>query len=434
MALRRKDTRPEVRRAIARFLLLNLLVMIIVAAGAIAWSVHVANAQAVRTAARTARSIATHVIAPLCTQELLRGDQAAIVALDGAMRERIRDGSMLRVKVWTPEGKIIYSDATELIGQTFELDPDDQALLGTDGANATISPLDRPENRLEAQAGRLVETYAGIHSVDGEPLLFEAYFPAGPVDADARAIAQDFMPTALATILALQFLQLPLALALARRLDRAHGEHRRLLEHAVAASELERRRVSRDLHDGVAQDLAGVAYMLESLESRIPPDSPFYEAITRATGVIHSDVRSLRQTMVELYPPDLANDGLDHAVAELVGPLREAGIRVTTTVDDTSELDELTVQLLYRACRELLRNVVKHADAGEVGVSVAVEPEQVALVVTDDGAGFNAQRSSDDPDRLGLRLLTEAVQDAGGSLRIDTAPGSGTTASVALTR
>jgi two-component system NarL family sensor kinase len=434
MALRRKDTRPEVRRAIARFLLLNLLAMILVAAGAIGWSAHVANAQAVRTAARTARSIATHVIAPLCTPELLQGDAAAIAALDDAIRERMRDGSMLRVKIWTPEGRIIYSDASELIGRSFPLDRDDQALLGTDRANASISPLDRPENKLEAAAGRLVETYAGIRSVDGNPLLFEAYFPAGPVDADAGAIARDFTPTALATILALQLLQLPLALALARRLDRAHGEHRRLLEHAVAASELERRRVARDLHDGVAQDLAGVAYMLESLESRIPPDSPFYQAITRATGVIHSDVRSLRRTMVELYPPDLATDGLEHAIAELAGPVREAGIHVTTTVDDTSGLEDLTVQLLYRACRELLRNVVKHADATEVTVTVSVEPDQVALVVADNGAGFDAQSSSDDPDRLGLRLLTEAVQDAGGSLRIDTAPGSGTTASASLTR
>jgi signal transduction histidine kinase len=434
MALRRNDTRPEVRRAIARFLLLNLLAMIIVAAAAIGWSVHVANTQAVRAAARTARLVATHLVAPLCTEALLQGDQSAIDALDRAVRDRMRDGSILRVKIWTPEGRIIYSDAATLIGRSFELDPDDKTLLGTDRADAAISALNRAENGLEKQSGRLVETYAGIRGVDGQPLLFEAYFPVGPVDADARAIAWDFTPSALATILALQLLQLPLAIVLARRLDRAHSEHRRLLEHAVAASELERRRISRDLHDGVAQDLAGVAYMLESLERRVPPDSPFYEAITRATGVIHTDVRSLRQTMVDLYPPDLATEGLERAVTELVGPLREVGIRSTTAVDDTSDLPDLTVQLLFRACRELLRNVLKHAGATEVGVTILVEHDRVILTVVDDGVGFDPQTSSDDPDRLGLRLLTDAVQDAGGSLRIVAAPGTGTTVEVALAR
>jgi signal transduction histidine kinase len=434
MALRRNDARPEVRRAIARFFLLNLLAMIIVAAGAIGWSVHVAHTQAVRAAARTARLVATHLVAPLCTEALLQGDQSAIDALDRAVRDRMRDGSILRVKIWTPEGRIIYSDAATLIGRSFELDPEDKTLLGTDRANAAISALNRAENGLEKQSGRLVETYAGIHGVDGQPLLFEAYFPVGPVDADARAIAWDFTPSALATILALQLLQLPLAIVLARRLDRAHSEHRRLLEHAVAASELERRRISRDLHDGVAQDLAGVAYMLESLEGRIPRDSPFYEAITRATGVIQTDVRSLRQTMVDLSPPDLANDGLENAVTELVTPLREAGIRSATIVEDTSDLPELTVQLLYRACRELLRNVLKHAAATEVTVTIAIEPHQVTLTVADNGAGFDPQRSPDGPDRLGLRLLTEAAQDAGGSLRVATAPGVGTTVDVTIAR
>jgi signal transduction histidine kinase len=344
----------------------------------------------------------------------------------------MRDGSILRVKVWTSEGRIIYSDAAGLIGRSFELDPDDKALLGTDRANAAISALTRPENGLEVKAGRLVETYSGIHDTSGQPLLFEAYFPVGPVDADARAIAWDFTPSALATLLVLQLLQLPLALVLARRLDRAHGEHRRLLEHAIAASELERRRIARDLHDGVAQDLAGVAYMLESLEGRIPPDSPFHGAITRATGVIQTDVRSLRRTMVDLYPPDLATDGLEHAVTELVAPLREVGIHCTTTVGDTSALSELTVQLLYRACRELLRNVRKHAAASEVAVTIAVEPHQVTLTVSDDGGGFDPQPASDDPDRLGLRLVTEAARDAGGSLRVVTAPGAGTTVTVTV--
>jgi signal transduction histidine kinase len=434
MALRRSNARPEVRRAIARFLVLNLLAMMIVAAAAIAWSVETSHSQAVRVAARTARSVASGVVAPFCTHELRRGDPAAIDALDSVVRNRMRDGSILRVKVWTPEGRIIYSDEHVLIGHSYTLDDADRALLGTDNANAAISALSRPENGLEAQAGRLVETYAGIRDAEGQPLLFEAYFPVGPVDADARAIAWHFTPLALATILTLQLLQLPLALVLARRLDRAHGEHGRLLEHAVVASELERRRISRDLHDGVAQDLAGVSYMLESLEGQLPPDSSLLGSVKRATGVIQADVRSLRRTMVDLHPPDLAAEGLDPAIADLLAPLREAGTRTVATLDDTSALPELSIQLLYRACRELLRNVLKHAAATEVTVTVVVEPDQVILAVADNGSGFDPASAADQPDHLGLRLLTEAVHDAGGELRVVTGPGTGTTVEVALAR
>jgi signal transduction histidine kinase len=269
--------------------------------------------------------------------------------------------------------------------------------------------------------------------VSGRSLLVETYFPADPVDADAAAIARKLTPLALAAIVALQLLQLPVALAAARRLDRAHGERHRLLEHAVAASELERRRIARDLHDGVVQDLSGAVYLLESIERRLPPDSPLAPSITKVTGLVQADVQQLRQTMINLAPPQLTGESLELGVAGLAGPLSEAGVTVEISVDDTAELPQLTVQLLYRACRELLHNVFKHANANKVTVTVQVSPAEVVLTVADDGTGFDAE-AVDRSQHMGLLLLTEAVNDAGGTLDIRQVPGAGTTVVVAVSR
>jgi signal transduction histidine kinase len=434
MALRRDDARPEVRRAVSRFLALNLLAIVIVGAGAIGWSIYLARAQAVREAAQSARAVANGIVAPLCTPALRQGDPAAVEELDRVVRNRIHDGSILRVKVWTPEGRIVYSDAASLIGSTFEIEAKDRVLLGTNRAEAAISSLERPENGLEArQASRLVETYVGIRDTAGQPLLFEAYYPVDRLDANARTIAWQLTPFALATIVALQLLQLPLALVLARRLDHAHREHGRLLEHAVIASDLERRRIARDLHDGVIQDLAGVAYMLGALELQLPPDSDrMRHAVSRAAGIVQADVRALRQTMVDLYPPDLSETGLEPAVHDLVAPLREAGVRCEIRVPDTSGLPALTLQLLYRATRELLRNVSKHAQAGTVCVELDLEPERTILTVADDGVGFVPGAEPAESGHLGLRLLEEAVRDAGGEMTVTASPGAGTTVYVTV--
>jgi signal transduction histidine kinase len=431
MMLRRQSgSQPEVRVAVRWFLLLSVVAMVVVGAVAIAVSMHVARTQAVDDAARGARSIANGLVAPLCTPALRRGEQGAIDALEIVVRNRMRDGSILRIKVWSADGQILYSDATALIGRTFDLDEEDRKLLGTNQASAQISNLQRPENGLETQAGRLVETYVGFYDTAGQPLLFEAYFPVDRVEANANRIAWELTPVCLLSIVALQLLQLPLALALARRLDHAHREHGRLLEHAVAASDLERRRVAQDLHDGVIQDLAGIGYTLESVELQLPPDSPqLQQVLRRAAAVVQADLRALRQTLTDLHPADLTEVGLASAINDLVEPPRAAGLRCTVQVADASGLPPLAVQVLYRASRELVRNALKHAQATEISIIVEVDDAHATLTVTDNGVGFAGQAPTR-TGHLGLQLLTEAVRDAGGSLEMTAAPGAGTTVRV----
>lgn len=94
------------------------------------------------------------------------------------MQDRLLVDDVQRVKIWNSEGRIVYSDETRLIGETFELDADELDVLGDGGSAAEISDLSRPENRFEGGSGGLLEVYTQVWSPEGEPLLFEVYYSA----------------------------------------------------------------------------------------------------------------------------------------------------------------------------------------------------------------------------------------------------------------
>ena len=124
----------------------------------------------------------------------------------------------------------------------------------------------------------------------------------------------------------------PLLWALTRRLDRSARDREHLLEAAADASESERRRIARDLHDGVVQELAGTSFAL-SATARDPQTAPETAArLTPMSGELRSSLRSLRSLLVEIYPPDLGVDGLGAALHDLVAPAAEAGVTATVEV------------------------------------------------------------------------------------------------------
>jgi two-component system NarL family sensor kinase len=279
------------RATALRFVVTHLVVTAIVAAAAVGWSCIAARARALDATAQAARGDATALVAPLCTAGLGRGDAHAVSALDRVVRGQLRDGSVLRVKVWTPQGRILYSDAPALIGRSYPLRREERDLLGTAGAIAEVSDLNREENLLESAAGHLVEAYAAMAAADGTALLFEAYYVVDRVDAAARHDYWAIIPLALVTIFGLYLLQAPLVLRLARGVDSAHRRRRGRLRRAASRADLERARAARDLRDGVVQDLAGVAYLLESTGA---------EAVRPATTVLQDDLRRLRRTVRDL--------------------------------------------------------------------------------------------------------------------------------------
>jgi signal transduction histidine kinase len=363
---------------------------------------------------------------------VLRGNREAIERLDDLVLSQVVTGSIVRVKLWSKDGTILYSDEPELVGKRFVLGEEERRLFETGGAEAELSDLAKPENRYERPHGKLLEAHTPIRTPNGTPVLFEIYQRFGSVTSSAERLLGALAPPLLAGLLVLLLLQLPLAWSMARRLQRGHSERERLLVQAAEASSHERRRIAADLHDGVVQDLAGVAFGLaplaDSAERR--GDRGDADALRDATARLRQGVRDLRTLLVEIHPPNLDSAGLEVALSDLLSPLAATGVatelRVETAIDGGGSDDAL----VYRVAREAIRNAQAHANPGSVRVEVT-RPVAGAtrLVVADDGRGFDEadrERSAAE-GHLGLTLLEQTVVQSGGALSVESEPGSGTT-------
>jgi two-component system NarL family sensor kinase len=366
------------------------------------------------------------------TDGVVRGDQRSLAKLDDVVQGQVLSKSVVRVKVWTEDGKILYSDEPALIGRRFELGEDERELFHTGGAEAELSDLARPENRFERQAGKLLEAHTTIRTPDGTQVLFEVYQRFGSVTQNAERILTALAPPLIGGMVVLLLFQLPLAYSLARSLQRGHREREELLANAVEASTQERRRIAADLHDGVVQDLAGVAFGLAPLAegARREGDTPRADAIGDSIERLRQGIRSLRSLLVEIHPPNLESTGLEAALNDLLSPLEAGGVSTHLSVEDGAGAGSDQDALIYRVVRESLRNVQSHASADNVWVRVQPQDPATTLVcIEDDGTGFSpAQRElRAEEGHLGLSLLEGVVRQAGGRLDIRSVPGRGTT-------
>jgi two-component system, NarL family, sensor kinase len=231
----------------------------------------------------------------------------------------------------------------------------------------------------------------------------------------------------LGALILLALAQLPLAWQLAGRVRKSQEERERLLNRAIEASEVERRRIARDLHDGVVQDLAAVSYSLSAAAEGAP--APFDAELREAAAETRHGIGQLRTLLVEIYPPELHRAGLAAALGDLLDGCQARGIETTLDVDSEVELGRDSEALFFRVAQEALRNVVKHAGATRVWVKVDRRNGRAQLLVEDDGCGFDPEQSHDE-GHFGLRILEDLVRDSGAELQIDSTPGRGSRISV----
>lgn len=370
------------------------------------------------------------VVAPALDDDLVEGDPEAIERLDAVVRRAVLDDDLIRVKLWTADGTIVYADEPELIGSSYDLGDDELEAMATGRIEAEVSDLSKPENRFERSFGKLLEVYLPIRTPGGDVLLFEAYHRYELVSANGDRLWGSFAPISIGALVMLEVVQLPLALSLARRLRQRQDEREGLLRRALEASDVERRQIASDLHDGVVQDLAGVAFALSAAGRREPDpvvDGPLLE---ESADTVRASIRALRSLVVDIYPPDFDQVTLDSALADLVERLGQRDIAATVdTTGLTGPLPDPVARLLYRAAQEGVRNALRHAGANEVRITAATTDSGAVLAVADDGRGIADGELAVQAGRghVGLQALRGLVHDAGGSLRIDSAPGAGTT-------
>jgi signal transduction histidine kinase len=195
---------------------------------------------------------------------------------------------------------------------------------------------------------------------------------------------------------------------------------------SLAGAEAERRRWARELHDETLQALAALRVHLSSV-ARLDDPEAMRAALRDATERLTGDVEALRSLISELRPPALDQLGLAPALTSLAQRTAAAnGLEVRTALD-VSEQHPLAADLettVYRIVQEALTNVVKHADAAIVEISVKCDNGHVDVSVCDDGVGFSEGEAQD--TGFGLAGMRERVELAGGDLSVQPGRQGGT--------
>ncbi|MDD0858224.1 histidine kinase [Arthrobacter alpinus] len=158
----------------------------------------------------------------------------------------------------------MYSDAPSMVGRTFPLPPWSAALFVDGVSQVSLEEQRDADSELESGLGALIEIHVRTQAATRAPLMFEAYFDDEAVAIEHASLILGLTPVILLALATLQLAQLPPAVGLARTIQRNRIARRRLLQHAIVASDLERKRIARGLHDGVIQDLAALSYSLEA--------------------------------------------------------------------------------------------------------------------------------------------------------------------------
>ncbi len=413
------------RNPVAQYLTLAVLLFIALSVATSILSARVAADEASADARALTRVLARSVAQPAIPRGLVDAEAGAIDKLDREVLDRLLVGDVRRVKIWRGDGTILYSDESKLIGARYPLDEEEAEVLENGGTEAEVSDLSKPENRFETDSGGLVEVYTRIRSPEGEPMLFEVYYSADDLAARRSAVFAPIQRITVGGLMAMLVIATPIIWALTRRLTRTARERERLLRASMTASEAERRRIARDLHDGVVQDLAGTSFSLTAVgrDARVPDE--LRDDLHSAGQSLRTSLKSLRSLLVSIHPPDLHAEGLAAALTDLTAPAATARIETNVQVADIGPLSDETVALVWRVAQEAVRNAIRHAHASTLGVDVRRQDGRLVLRVVDDGQGFDPEGDRD-PASFGLRGLASLVADAGGRLDVRSTPGEGT--------
>ncbi len=455
--------RPALRRphfdlaglSMARRYLLLSLVFVIVGGGVVAYAL----GQLIETSAinRTTSVTAFYVesfVAPqlqsLTTSTSLT--QPEIDSLESLLSESALAEKIVSARIWSLDGHILYSPLPELIGRQFLMDGD-RAVAAAGGVTGGLSDLSDPENAYERlHWNRLIEIYLPVRASGSDRIIAvaEFYQLADELEAEVnrdRLIAWGLV--AAATFLAY--------LALARvvrqgsetivrqdgelreqvgQLSTLLGQNARLSDRirqaaarTTALTELERRRIGVDLHDGPSQTLAFAMLRLDTIEGRLeaagqPGDADLAavrDALQEALSEMRAIAAGLRSPELEQATPV---DIVRRAVADHE---RRAGARASVDVQQIPPSAPLATKIaLYRILSEALSNAARHGDGAAIDIRVAADHDGMLVIeVRDKGRGF-------DPDHvpgaghLGLAGMRERAELLGGRFEIESAPGAGT--------
>jgi signal transduction histidine kinase len=214
-----------------------------------------------------------------------------------------------------------------------------------------------------------------------------------------------------------------------RQLRALNEELRLLSSRLLVAQDAERRRIARELHDGLGQELAAAKMTLDSIPAKNSVELKL-NAAAEASGIIDRAVQQVRSVSYLLHPPLLDEVGLASALRwYLDGLAKRSGIESSLDIQpvDFPRLASDVETAVFRIVQESLTNVFRHAEAHKVRVTLARRGQQLAITVLDDGKGISGRISEFRPDSIGVGVggMRQRVKEFGGEFRLSNAnPGT----------
>ena len=442
--------------SLARRYLLLSLVVVVLGGGVVAYALgQLIETSAInRTTAVTALYVESFVAPQL--QSLASGGSLTpdeISSLQRLLNDSALSQKVVSFRIWSIDGHVLYSPLGNLIGQQFDMTgARGQAARGA--VIGDISDLSDPENVYERQRwSHLIEIYLPVRAVSSSRIIAVAEFYQLPDELEAEVNQDRLIAWGLvagATILAYLALvrvvrqgsetivrqqgelrqQVGELSSLLDRNARLSDRIRHAAARTTALTEMERRRIGADLHDGPSQNLAFAMLRLDEVEGRLESAGHANDADLQAVrGALQEALVDMRTIAAGLRTPELERADPAEIVGRAVADHeRLAGSRAAVDLEGIPDKAPLATKIaLYRILSEALSNATRHGGGAEVAVRIADAGEGFLVVeVSDAGPGFDADQPPG-PDHLGLAGMRERAELLGGRFELESRPGAGTT-------
>ena len=285
------------------------------------------------------------------------------------------------------------------------------------------------ENMPDHEQTGLLDQY--IHVVEtGRPLILDNFKYGVTQNGKRKSLILDLRANRLKDGLAVTWRNVT------ERIQTA-AELAEVQDYLLDGIETERRKMARVLHDGPVQDLYAIDFLMHGFLHQ-NKDPEIACSFTNMQSMLHQVIETLQAIVGDLRPTALAPFGLNAAILSYVNGFYDShqNIRISLDLDeDRQTLPQILRLGLFRIFQQVIQNIERHANASYVSVTLKINPEQVQLVVEDNGIGFIK------PDRLvlwvrtghlGLAAAFEQTKRMGGQMEIESRPGTGTKISVTI--
>lgn len=253
--------------------------------------------------------------------------------------------------------------------------------------------------------------------------------------SDRRNELERLMKNSLAVLKKSEILEMKVSVALEYLNSSLHEQikdikHKRDLGlKIIEAQENEKKRISRDIHDGPAQSLANVILKAEYINKIVDssPQKAKYE-LTELQDGVRDTLKDIRKIIYDLMPMSLDDLGLMSTVKKMIGSVQEnAKLKVRFHPIENATIHNPLVNLMsFRVIQEAVTNAIKHSKCTEITVKIAIEEENVLINVEDNGTGFEVKEVFDKTAGFGLHNMKERIEIVSGFIEIDSKVGVGT--------